>query len=84
MERMFHMCPFCHGTLKLIQFGGASGVIAYQCLECHQVVTPGEKKTGGGASYFEWLMSRPTTKRALVALKAQPAIGPAPAGASSS
>lgn len=37
----------------------------YQCIECRQV-TPDEKKTGSEASYFDWLMSRPTTKRAMV------------------
>ncbi len=60
------MCPFCHGTLKLIRSSGAFGLIAYyQCIECRQV-TPDEKKTGSEASYFDWLMSRPTTKRAMV------------------
>jgi hypothetical protein len=83
MERMFRMCPFCHGTLRLIRSGGAYGFTFYhQCLECRQITTD-KREISDKPSYFEWLMSRPTTKRAMVALKAQSAIGPTPAGASS-
>jgi hypothetical protein len=46
----------------------------YQCVDCQQITTVEktvEKETGKD-SYFEWLMSRPGSKRGVV-LKARPA-----------
>jgi hypothetical protein len=36
----------------------------YQCQECREFTTT--ENESGKASYFDWLMSRPTTKRAVV------------------
>ena len=60
----FRMCPFCRGTLKLIRAGGPLMLSTYQCQECREITTT-ENETGK-ASYFDWLMSRPTTKRVMV------------------
>ena len=57
----FRMCPFCRGTLKLIRSGGPLTIKTYQCLECREVTTT-ENETGK-VSYFDWLMSRPASKR---------------------
>ena len=57
------MCPFCRGTLKLIRSGEPLVLNTYQCLECRQITTT-ENETGK-ASYFDWLMSRPVSKRLL-------------------
>jgi hypothetical protein len=56
------MCPFCRGTLKLIR-SGEPFVLTYQCVECRQLTTT--EKEAGKASYFDWLMSRPASKRLL-------------------
>jgi hypothetical protein len=58
------MCPFCRGTLKLIRSGGPLVRNTYQCLECREFTTT-ENETGK-ASYFDWLMSRPASKRIMV------------------
>jgi hypothetical protein len=55
------MCPFCRGTMKLARVDGLSKSRTYQCLDCGEV----EDGTEAG-SYFEWLMSRPKSKRALL------------------
>jgi hypothetical protein len=57
------MCPFCRGTLKLIGAGGPLGLKTYQCLECREITTT--ENESGKTSYFDWLMSRPTSKRVL-------------------
>ncbi len=57
------MCPFCRGTLKLIRAGGPLVRNIYQCLECREITTT-ENETGK-TSYFDWLMSRPASKRIL-------------------
>jgi hypothetical protein len=55
------MCPFCLGTMKLIHVGGRPTLGTYQCLDCTEVMTTeGEARID---SYFEWLMSRPRSKR---------------------
>jgi hypothetical protein len=68
----FRMCPFCRGTLKLIRSGGPMRLKTYQCLECREVTTT-ESETDN-ASYFDWLMSRPATKRVMV-FSARPSSG---------
>ncbi len=55
------MCPFCRGTLKLIRAGGAAMPSTYQCLDCRQITTTDD--VARKDSYFEWLMSRPKSKR---------------------
>ncbi len=64
------MCPFCRGTLKLIRPGGPLMPSTYQCVDCRQI-TMAENEVGKD-SYFEWLMSRPKSKRGAV-LRARPA-----------
>jgi hypothetical protein len=58
------MCPFCRGKMKLVQVDSYPKRITYQCLFCKNVTTV-EDGVGIG-SYFEWLMSRPKSKRALL------------------
>jgi hypothetical protein len=55
------MCPFCFGTTKLIRIGVDPTLSTYQCLNCEKVTTV--KDEAGIDSYFEWLMSRPASKR---------------------
>jgi hypothetical protein len=55
------MCPFCRGTLKLIRVGGPLMLSTYQCVECREITTAENKPRND--SYFEWLMSRPISKR---------------------
>jgi hypothetical protein len=57
------MCPFCRGTLKLIRSGGPLVHKTYQCIECRELTTT-ENETGK-SSYFDWLMSRPASKRSM-------------------
>jgi hypothetical protein len=59
----FRMCPFCRGTLKLIRAGGPLVLKTYQCLECREITTT--ENESGKTSYFDWLMSRPTSKRVM-------------------
>ena len=55
------MCPFCCGTLKLVQVGWQPTHKTYQCLGCEKVMTI---EAGTGIeSYFEWLMSKTKSKR---------------------
>jgi hypothetical protein len=56
-------CPACRGKMKLARVGGLPKVNTYQCLSCKEVMTV-EGRAGSG-SYFEWLMSRPKSKRSL-------------------
>jgi len=57
------MCPVCRGKMKLARVGRHPKVSTYQCLSCKEVVTV--EDWAGSGSYFEWLMSRPKSKRAL-------------------
>jgi hypothetical protein len=57
----FRMCPFCRGTLKLIRSGGPLMLNTYQCLECRVITTT--ENEAAKVSYFDWLMSRPASKR---------------------
>jgi hypothetical protein len=68
--RSFAMCPFCRGTLKLIRAGGPSMPSTYQCVDCRQITT--NERQAWNDSYFEWLMSRPKSKRGAV-LRERPA-----------
>jgi hypothetical protein len=58
------MCPFCHGKMKLVRIDGHPNPGTYQCLSCKAVTTV--EDGAGIGSYFEWLMSRPKSKRALL------------------
>jgi hypothetical protein len=58
------MCPFCRGTMKLVWVDGRPKFSTYQCLSCKEVMTV--EGGAGTGSYFEWLMSRPKSKRALL------------------
>jgi hypothetical protein len=58
------MCPFCRGTLKLIRVGGRLMLSTYQCLDCREITTAESESRKD--SYFEWLMSRPNSKRVAV------------------
>ena len=54
------MCPCCRGRMELIRIDIHSSLSTYQCLNRKQVTTV---EDGAGIdSYFEWLMSRPTSK----------------------
>jgi hypothetical protein len=57
------MCPFCQGTLRLIRSGGPLTPGVYQCEKCREIKTTGIET--GNVSYFDWLMSRPATKRSM-------------------
>ena len=57
------ICPVCRGEMKLAREGGHPKVSTYQCLRCKEVMTV--EDWAGSGSYFEWLMSRPKSKRAL-------------------
>jgi uncharacterized protein YbaR (Trm112 family) len=57
----FRMCPFCRGTLKLVRAGGPATPSTYQCLDCQKITTA--DRVACKDSYFEWLMSRPKSKR---------------------
>ena len=57
------MCPVCRGKMKLARVGGHPKVSTYQCLSCKEVTTV--EDWSGSGSYFQWLMSRPKSKRAL-------------------
>jgi hypothetical protein len=57
------MCPVCRGKIKLARVGGHPKVSTYQCLSCKEIMTV--EDWAGSGSYFEWLMSRPKSKRAL-------------------
>ena len=57
------MCPVCRGKMKLARVGGHPKVSTYQCLSCKAVMTVEDWAASG--SYFQWLMSRPKSKRAL-------------------
>jgi transposase-like protein len=52
------VCPVCRRKMKLARVGGLLKVTTYQCLSCKGVMTV------ENGSYFEWLMSRPKSKRA--------------------
>ncbi len=58
------MCPFCRGKMKLVRVDGRPKLSTYQCLSCKEVTTVVDG--AGIGSYFEWLMSRPKSKRALL------------------
>jgi hypothetical protein len=58
------VCPVCRRKMKLAGVGGLPKVTTYQCLSCKDVMVV-ENWAGSGGSYFEWLMSRPKSKRAL-------------------
>jgi hypothetical protein len=60
----FRMCPFCRGTLKLIRSGGPLVGNTYQCLECRELTIT--ENAAAKVSYFDWLMSRPASKRIMV------------------
>jgi hypothetical protein len=47
--------------MKLIRIGVDPQLSTYQCLNCENVTTV--KDEAGIDSYFEWLMSRPASKR---------------------
>jgi transposase-like protein len=55
------MCPFCRGTMKLARIDGHLKISTYRCLKCREVMTVED----GAGSYFDWLMSRPISKRAI-------------------
>jgi transposase-like protein len=57
------MCPFCRGTMKLARVSGHPKVSTYQCLSCKEITTVEDGP--GISSYFDWLMSRPVSKRAI-------------------
>lgn len=58
------MCPLCRGALRLIRAGGPLVLTTYQCIDCREITT--SENESGKSSYFEWLMSRPNTKRGIV------------------
>jgi len=69
-ELEFRMCPVCRGKMKLARAGGHPKVSTYQCLSCKEVMTV--EDSAGSCSYFEWLMSRPKSKRALSKARVSP------------
>jgi len=56
--------------LKLIRADGPLMPSTYQCLDCREITTT--ENEAAKDSYFEWLMSRPKSKRGVV-LRARPA-----------
>jgi hypothetical protein len=62
-ELEFRICPVCRGEMKLTRVGRHPKVRTYQCLRFKEVMTV--EDWAGSGSYFEWLMSRPKSKRAL-------------------
>jgi len=49
--------------MKFIRIDGRPTLNSYQCLDCKEITTAEGKACTD--SYFEWLMSRPTSKRAV-------------------
>ena len=47
--------------MKLVGVGGRPILSTYRCLDCGKVATVAEEDKVD--SYFEWLMSRPTSKK---------------------